>query len=170
MKAEQRRKEIVNLLTAKKEPLSGGALSEILSASRQIIVQDIALLKASGYEIVSTNRGYVLHTTPLVERVIKVKHTSEQTEDELSTVVQYGGSIIDVFVWHKVYGKIQANLNIFTLNDVKNYREKILSGKSTELMNVTSGYHYHTIRADDEQTIEKIEKALLDKGFIVSEK
>ena len=75
MRAEERRKQIINLLTAGREPISGSTLSEKLNASRQIIVQDVAVLKASGYEILSTNRGYVLNKTPLHERVFKLKHT-----------------------------------------------------------------------------------------------
>ena len=166
MRAEERRKQIINLLTAGREPISGSTLSEKLNASRQIIVQDVAVLKASGYEILSTNRGYVLNKTPLHERVFKLKHTSDQTEDELSLIVKEGGSVIDVFVWHKAYGKIKADIHIFTEADAVNYSHLIKSGKSTELMNVTSGYHYHTVRADSEEVLDKIEAVLRAHDFI----
>ena len=113
MNAEIRRKEIANHLISAQNPVSGGELSRIFNVSRQIIVQDISLLKASGYEILSTHYGYVMHTTPLKERVFKLKHTTEQTEDELNLIVDAGGIVSDVFVWHKVYGKMTAPLNIF---------------------------------------------------------
>ena len=169
LKADERRKEIVSILMSAEEPVSGGALSEMLHTSRQIIVQDIAVLKASGYEIFSTHQGYVINVTPLIERVFKVRHTSEQTGDELSCIVDLGGTIVDVFVWHKVYGKIQANLNIFSRRGVDQFIEGIKSGKSTELMHITSGYHYHTVMADSEEILDKIACELARRNYIVPE-
>ena len=90
MKAEERRKTIVSMLMASKQPISGGKLSEQLGVSRQIIVQDISIIKASGYEILSTHTGYVMQASPLVERVFKVRHSREQTEEELSCIVELG--------------------------------------------------------------------------------
>lgn len=167
MKADERRKEIVALLFAEKSPITGAMLSEKLGASRQIIVQDIAVLKAAGYDILSTHSGYVINNSPLTEKVFKLRHTSEQTPDELTTIVKLGGTVVDVFVRHKVYGKIEANLNIFSLRDVDKFIDNIKSGKSTELMNITSGYHYHTIRAQSQEIINEIESALKQKGYIV---
>ena len=112
MKVAERRKAIVNLLLASKSPILGNELSEQFNVSRQIIVQDITVLKGLGYEILSTHSGYVMNKSPLVERVFKLKHTTEQTEDELTTIVDLGGTVVDVFVWHKVYGRISATLNI----------------------------------------------------------
>ena len=166
MKVSERRKEIVNLLSSSKEPVSGGQLSERFDVSRQIIVQDIAVLKGAGYEILSTHNGYLIQKTPLAERVFKLKHTTEQTEDELNCIVDFGGTVVDVFVWHKIYGKISATLNICSRLQVKQFLEGVRTGKSTELMNVTGGYHYHTIRASDEEILDKIGAALLEKNYI----
>lgn len=166
MKADARRKEIVSLLLAEGRALSGSMLSETLGVSRQIIVQDIALLRAAGFEILSTHQGYVIHKTPLVERVIKVHHTKEKTEDELACIVKLGGTVVDVFVWHKVYGKIEAKLNIASMFHLEQYLEGIRSGKSSELMSITGGYHYHTIRAESEEVLDAIEKALEARGYI----
>lgn len=169
MKAAERRKAIVTQLLSAQKPLSGTNLSELFGVSRQIIVQDIAVLKGFGYEILSTHSGYVLHKSPLKERVVKVRHTTRQTEDELNTVVDIGGTVVDVFVWHKVYGRLQANLNIFSRHQVKQFIEGVRTGKSVELMNITGGYHYHTIRADSEETLDKIQQALDEKGYIALE-
>ena len=166
MKANERRKAIVNLLLTEKKPIPGGVISEKFSVSRQIIVQDISVLKASGYDILSTHLGYVIQTTPLAERVFKLHHTTEQTEDELSLIIENGGTVVDVFVWHKAYGKIEAPLNIFSPLHVKQFIEAVRSGKSTELMNITGGYHYHTVRADSEEILDKIENALNERGYI----
>ena len=166
MKAVERRKAIVNLLLSSTDAISGGKLSEEFGVSRQIIVQDITVLKGSGYDILSTHNGYIIQKSPLKERVFKVHHTTEQTEDELNTIVNLGGTVVDVFVWHKVYGKMVAPLNIFSPMHVKQFIEGVRSGKSTELMNITGGYHYHTVRADSDNILDQIEKALNDRGYI----
>ena len=166
MKVTERRKAIVNLLSASKTPISGGELSKQFNVSRQIIVQDITVLKGLGYEIFSTHHGYVLQKSPLVERVFKLKHTTEQTEDELTTIVDLGGTVVDVFVWHKVYGRISATLNIFSRLQIKQFLEGVRTGKSTELMNITGGYHYHTVRAESESILDKIGETLKVKEYI----
>lgn len=166
MKVTERRMAIVNLLLASKTPVSGGELAEKFNVSRQIIVQDITVLKGLGYEIFSTHHGYVLQKSPLVERVYKLKHTTEQTEDELNSIVDLGGTVVDVFVWHKVYGKISATLNIFSRLHVKQFLEGVRTGKSSELMNITGGYHYHTVRAESEEILDKIGKTLTEKNYI----
>ena len=112
MKADQRRKEIASYMMSAQNAVPGGKLSEKFGVSRQIIVQDISALKAAGYEILSTHSGYVMQTTPHYERVFKLFHTKDQTEDELNTIIDFGGIVADVFVWHKVYGKMTAPLNI----------------------------------------------------------
>lgn len=166
MKASERRKAIVSFLLSEKRAVTGGELSEKFDVSRQIIVQDITVLKASGYDILSTHSGYIVSQTPLAERVFKLRHTSEQTEDELNCIVSLGGTVADVFVWHKVYGKISATLNIFSPLQVKQFIEGVRTGKSTELMHITGGYHYHTVRADSEEILNKIENALSERGYI----
>ena len=139
MKAAERRKAIVNLLLSEQEAISGSVLSERFGVSRQIIVQDITVLKGLDYDILSTHRGYIMQKSPLKERVLKLHHTTEQTEEELSLIVKLGGTVVDVFVWHKVYGKMEAKLNIFSNLQVKQFIEGVRTGKSSELMNITGG-------------------------------
>lgn len=169
MKAEERRQAIIADLTGNKTPISGGALAKKHGVSRQVIVGDIAVLKASGYEILSTHQGYIVQKTPLFERVFKVRHTKNETEDELTSIVSLGGTVVNVFVWHRVYGKIEASLNIFSPLHVKQFIEGVRSGKSTELMSITDGYHYHVIRAESEEILDQIGKMLDDKGYTVPE-
>jgi len=169
MRAEERRREIVARLMASKEAVSGGALSARLGVSRQIIVQDIAVLKAQGFEILSTHQGYVIKANPLFEREFKVRHTSAETKDELSRIVALGGTVVDVFVWHKVYGKIGADLNISSKRDVERFMDGIHSGRSTELMHITDGYHYHTVRAASEEVLNAIEAMLQKRGYLTLE-
>lgn len=169
MKVAERRKAIVNLLLSTKEPISGGELAKQFGISRQIIVQDITVLKGTGYEILSTSQGYVMQKSPLSERVFKLRHTTEETEDELSCIVDLGGTVVDVFVWHKVYGKIEATLNIFSQLQIKQFLEGVRTGQSSELMHITGGYHYHTVRADSESVLDRIEKELIKRNYIVPE-
>ena len=169
MKAAERRKEIIIFLMAQKEAVSGSVLSEKFGVSRQIIVQDISVLKEAGFDILSTHYGYVVRNTPYVTRAIKMHHTTEQTEDELNSIVDFGGTVVDVFVWHKVYGKMSADLNISSRIQVKQFIEGVRSGKSKELMNITGGYHYHTIRAESEQILTEIENKLDEKGYVAPE-
>ena len=169
MKVAERRKAIVNLLLSAKDPLSGGELAQRFHISRQIIVQDITVLKGTGYEILSTSQGYIMQKSPLAERVFKVRHTTEQTEDELSCIVDLGGTVVDVFVWHKVYGRIDAPLNIFSQMHIKQFLEGVRTGQSTELMHITGGYHYHTVRAENEAILDRIEVALAERNYIVPE-
>ena len=169
MNGNDRRKALVELLLSEDKAMSGGMLARRLEVSRQVIVQDIALLKAEGYDILSTHNGYIIQSSPLFEKVFKVFHTTEQTENELSSIVDLGGTVVDVFVWHKVYGKMQASLNIFSQMHIKQFIEGVRTGKSSELMNITGGYHYHTVRAESQDILDKIEEKLTKKGFIVPE-
>lgn len=169
MRSTERRRDIANILLSEKKAVSGGELSKRFGVSRQIIVGDIAALRSAGYEVVSTHSGYVLHSSPLVEREFKVKHTPEETEEELALIVGLGGMVVDVFVWHKVYGKIKADLNIFSTTQVKQFLESVRTEKATGLMNITGGYHYHTVRAATEEVLDEIGKALEENGYIVAE-
>ena len=148
--------------------MSGSLLAERLGVSRQCIVQDVSVLKAAGCEIISTSSGYLMHSSSMPERVFKVRHTEEQTEDELTLIVDLGGTVENVFVWHKVYGKLTAPLNISSRSHIQRFMDDIHSGKSTELMHITGGYHYHTVQARSEETLDMIEKVLNERRYIVS--
>ena len=166
MKATERRKSIVNLLLSEKKPISGSELSERYGVSRQIIVRDISILKEQGVDVLATNAGYVLRSSPLKERVFKVFHTTGQTEDELRTIVDLGGIVADVYVWHKAYGKMAASLNIASRLQIEQFIESVRTGKSVELMHITGGYHYHTVRAESEIILDRIGTALEEKRYI----
>lgn len=167
MTGSDRRQEILKNIKESDRPVSGSKLAKDYDVSRQIIVQDIALLRASGYDIISTNRGYVLEGQTCAERVFKVRHTDEQLETELCTIVDLGGQVKNVMVNHKVYGHIEAELGITSRRKVKEFLEDIESGKSTPLKNITSDYHYHTVTADSEETLGLIEDELRKLGFLV---
>ncbi len=169
MKSNERRKSIVDLLLSEKRPISGNELSEKYGVSRQIIVRDISILKEQGNDILATNSGYVIRSSPIKERVFKLFHTTEQTEDELKTIIDLGGIVADVYVWHKAYGKMEAKLNISSRSQIEQFIESVRSGKSVELMHITGGYHYHTVRAENEEVLNQIGAALNEKKYIAPE-
>lgn len=166
MNGETRRKEIVARLTGASAPVSASKLAEEFGVSRQVIVQDVALIRASGYSIASLARGYVLEVSNQIQRVFKVQHSDEDVEKELNLIVDAGGIVEDVFIFHKFYGTIRAKMDIRSRYHVKQFLDDIASGKSSLLKNVTSGYHYHTVLADSEETLDLIERNLKEQGFL----
>lgn len=168
MDGSERRQILLSLLESSDEPLSGTRLGRKTGVSRQVVVQDMALLRTAGYPILSTGRGYLLdkRSPGGCTRIFKVCHTPEQVEDELQTIVDLGGSIIDVSINHRVYGKVSAPLNIKSRRDTHNFKAELDTSKSTLLSSATSGYHYHTVRADNEEILDEIEEALRAKGYL----
>lgn len=166
MKNTDRRREIIGMLIGEKRAIAGEELAERFGVSRQIIVKDINTLRDEGYGIVSTHYGYLFKTSPLKSRDFKVKHTTEETERELSLIISEGATVENVYVWHKVYGKIEAPLNIYSTAQINEFIEGVRSGKSTELMNITGGYHYHTVRADSEEILDAVENTLRLAGYL----
>ena len=168
MKVDERRTKILDFITNTYAPVSGNELSAMFGVSRQIIVSDISSLKNSGHNIISTSRGYILHK-PQATRVVKVIHTDDEIGDELSSIVEMGVTVVDVFVWHKMYGKIEGSLNMSSQRDVNEYLEGLKNGRSTPLKKVTCDYHYHTLRADNEAMLNSVEEMLNKKGYLVKE-
>ena len=169
MHGEERRKQLLEILSNNhNHPVSGTALAKQLHVSRQIIVQDIALLRANGTEIFSASRGYMmLRPEPsAVSRILKVFHSDAETEDEMTLIIDLGGSIQDVFIYHRVYGVVRAGMGIRSRKDIHRFMDSIRCGTSSLLKNVTAGYHYHTILADDEETLDGIQARLAEKGML----
>lgn len=166
MTGSKRREIILELMRDADGTLSGTELGTKTGVSRQIVVQDIALLRTEGHPIISTARGYYLAKPKHSTRLFKVFHTDEQVEDELTTIVDLGGCVIDVMVNHRAYGKVNASLNIKNRRDVQAFVNDLNTGKSTPLLTLTSGYHFHHITAENEEILDDIEAALRRKNYI----
>ena len=166
MKGKERREQIIRIITDSKEPVPGSSLASQLNVSRQVIVQDIALLREGGTNILSTNRGYVIEHKSQVQRVFKVHHSDEESGDELRLFVDCGGTVKDVFVYHHIYGIIKGDLNLHSRLDVDRYLNELQSGRSSYLKKITSDYHYHTIIADSSDTLDLVQEKLREKGFL----
>ncbi len=167
MTGSERREKIVRQIGNSKAPVPGKKLAEDYQVSRQVIVQDIALIRAAGHNIISTNRGYILNGSVEVSRVFKVQHTDEQLEEELCAIVDLGGCVENVMVNHRVYGHLEAPLHVNSRRKAAEFVEDIHRGKSSPLKNITSNYHYHKVTADSEETLDMIEKDLKKRGFLV---
>ncbi len=168
MTGQERRDAMIEMIRNSEKPVSGTALAKELAVSRQVIVQDIALIRAAGYEVLSTHRGYLLGHKDAVTRIFKVSHTDEEIADELNLIVDLGGKVQDVQVNHKVYGRMKADLGIHSRKQVQDFVEEIRSGKSSPLKNITSNYHYHTVEADSEEVLDLIGEELNKRGYLVN--
>ena len=167
MTGPERRTAIINQIKTSSAPVPGKALAAQYEVSRQVIVQDIAVLRAEGAPIVSTNRGYILASKRLAARVFKVYHSEKELAEELEIIVNGGGTVKNVFVNHRVYGRIEAELNISNRVQAAEFVRSIEGGKSRPLMVVTEGYHYHTVTAAREELLDGIEYALKARGFLL---
>lgn len=171
METENRRQKIINLLENEHKPVSGTVLSKLFGVSRQVIVQDIALLRAENKNILSTNKGYILFKQPdfnkEMRRVVCVKHDMTQMEEELKCIVDNGGHVIDVSVEHDLYGQISADLIIHNRADVEEFVNRMKVSNSKPLKVLTDEIHYHTIGAESKEILDRIEKKLDEKGFII---
>ena len=170
MEGRDRREKLISVLQEANAPVSGTDLAKILGVSRQVIVQDIALLRAVDKNILSTNKGYVLYVPEQgnngVKRSFAVSHTKEQIQDELYTMVDYGGKVLDVVVEHDIYGQIIVDLILCNRLDVDEFVERIENSKNLPLKVLTDGEHWHTVEATSEKVLDKIEENLRKKGYL----
>ena len=168
MDGQTRRIEMIKMLQEATKPMSGAKLGNAFGISRQVVVQDIALLRAEGYDLLATARGYILNQEAgnMERRVILVKHTAEQMEDELNTVGDNGGRVRNVIVSHSVYGDLTGDLMLKTRRDVKAFAEKVGHNEAALLSVLTAGVHMHTIEAPTEEELDIIEEELRQKGYL----
>lgn len=165
MEAAKRRKKIMKILQESSIPVSGKELAKLCAVSRQVIVQDMAILRASGDEIVATSSGYIC-LNKKAKRIFKVVHSDNEVEEELSLIVDCGAVVEDVFVYHRAYGVVRAKLDIKSRIDIERFMEDIRTGKSSLLKNTTAGYHYHTIVAESSEILDLVQEKLKERGFL----
>ena len=156
-----RRERILEILENESEPVSGSALAVMMGVSRQVIVQDITLLRTE-QPILSTAKGYLLYSRVQKKprRTFCVKHTVAQTRNELYAIVDLGGKILDVMVEHDVYGEIRAELMFSCRKEVDDFCEKLEMSISGPLNTLSEGVHYHTVEAETEEILDEIGESL----------
>lgn len=168
MKAPERRELILEYLTRQSTPTSATVLAKEFSVSRQIIVGDIALLRASGADISATPRGYLLteENVDLVRRVACF-HAGEQMEEELNICVDNGCSVQDVIVEHPVYGQLVGQLQLRSRYEVAQFVRQVEEAGAHSLSELTDGIHLHTLRCPSEAAYERVCKALDKAGLLL---
>ena len=170
MHAQERRQEILKLLHQSAHPISASALAERFSVTRQVIVGDIALLRAGGAEISATPRGYVLpRATDGITRTIACRHTLEQTGTELDILVDNGCTVLDVIVEHPVYGQLTGQLQISSRYDVEQFLARVQAHDAAPLSMLTGGIHLHTLRCPDAAACERACAALKAAGLLLDD-
>ena len=170
MNAAERRTKITELLAASDRPMSATALAARCGVSRQIIVGDIALLRAGGAEISATPRGYVLpRATDGITRTIACRHTLAQTGQELDILVDNGCTVLDVIVEHPVYGQLTGQLQISSRYDVEQFLARIRGSDAAPLSMLTGGLHLHTLRCPNEDAYTRACAALKAAGLLLGD-
>ncbi|VTS31979.1 transcriptional regulator [Streptococcus pseudoporcinus] len=169
MKADERRKTILEILEANQEPCSASQLAKKLEVSRQVIVGDIALLRALQNDIISTPKGYImrqsLYSSDYTARLV-CQHQNDQTFQELSIIVAHGGIISTVEVEHPLYGMLTAPLNIKSQQDILDFMAKVDYSHAELLSSLTNGLHSHLVSCPDQRSFEKIKEELSAVGIL----
>lgn len=167
----KRREKIIKVLRKAKTPVSATTLATQFEVSRQIIVGDIALLRAQGEGINATPRGYVLSSaqSDSIIKTIAVSHSGADTKLELNTIVDYGCKILDVIVEHPVYGQISGQLQISSRFDVEQFINRVNSENAHSLSELTDGIHLHTLECPSEEIFQMVVKRLNELGILLSD-
>ena len=170
MNSVDRRENIIKLLLVSNEPIKGSVIASKYLVTRQVIVKDIAILRAKGENIIATPDGYIINKKEnKVKAIIAVTHNEEEMFTEMSIVIKYGGTIEDVIVEHPLYGEIAAMLMIKNYNELNKFVQKYQEEKAMLLSVLTNGVHLHTISAESEDDINLIISELKKNNFIVSD-
>lgn len=170
MSGEERRRLILAQLHETTQPISASRFAKEFTVSRQIIVGDIALLRASGVEIIATARGYLLHQHQTGNQTtIAVCHRPEEVREELALFVAHNIVVINVIVDHELYGEIKSPLEIATIEDAEAFVKKYETSSGKLLSNLTDGVHLHTILYQSEADLAAVKQALAARGFLFSE-
>ncbi|TFB24092.1 transcription repressor NadR [Filobacillus milosensis] len=174
MTADERREYILKLLKTSQEPQSGRELAEKIGVSRQVIVGDMAILKARKEPILATSQGYIYMADQKegsgIERTIACYHRPQDTQHELNILVDHGVFVKDVTVDHPIYGEFTAQLRISNRKEVKKFLNQLEESSASLLSELTEGIHLHTIVANHEEDLDEAEKALEEAGFLVDKK
>ena len=164
----QRREKIMEILKERVNPVSGGEFAAMFGVSRQVIVQDIALLRAVNKDILATSKGYVIYhqNKGRCHRCVFVRHSAKEIRDELITIIENGGKVLDVVVDHDVYGQISADLILESVQDVDTFCYRLEHSQSKPLNVIADGDHMHTVEAASEVILDNIERALREEGYL----
>jgi transcriptional regulator of NAD metabolism len=150
-------------------PIRGGELAKHFRVSRQSLVQDVAILRAGGEDIVATPRGYLLpgRAGRGHRAILACRHAPERTEEELQILVDHGVKILDVIVEHPLYGELRGSLMIESRADLQDFLAHVSASHALLLSSLTGGVHLHTIEASRPEMISRAKARLRARGFLL---
>lgn len=166
MTAAQRRSAIYDQLTHATAPISAAALAQRYQVTRQVVVGDIALLRAEGRSITATPRGYMIPAETGLKRTIACTHSAEDTQRELFAMVDCGCTVVDVVVEHPVYGQLTAPLALSSRYDVQQFIHRMSVSNAQPLSALTGGVHLHTLSCPNEAIFVHLKATLSDMGIL----
>lgn len=170
MNTQERREAIKIKIMESEKPISASTLAKIFHVSRQIIVGDVAILRASQEAILATPRGYIFDNKQVENTyIIACNHTQNDTQEELNIIVDAGGYIEDVIIHHSIYGELSGKLHIGSRLDVEEFIALCNEKKAKNLSDLNEGIHFHTIKVANEKIYNTIITKLKDKGFLYQE-
>lgn len=173
MNSTERRAKILEIIDESRGPVTGGLLAKRFGVTRQVIVQDLAILRAAGEAIVATPQGYcrpeALSGPGRIRRTYVLRHSADaaEIEAELTAITDLGGRAIDVTVEHPVYGDLTGSLMIGSRREVQDFLHRLATSKAGPLLVLCEGVHLHTIEAPDEATHAAIKQTLQRLGFLL---
>jgi transcriptional regulator of NAD metabolism len=168
MDGEERRKRILDILSEAKTAVTGTELSHRCKVSRQIVVGDVALMRAQGMAIISTPRGYQLVRSEMggVTKTFVCCHGNDLMRQELEAIVDNGGIVQNVCVEHDVYGYLEGALKLRSRRDVAIYIKHMEESKAELLCSISGGIHTHLVETESQDDMEAIEAALDKLGVL----
>jgi uncharacterized protein len=166
----ERRRRLTEWMRAQAGPVHGDDLARRFRVSRQCLVQDVAILRAAGVEILSTPQGYRLPPqgkSSAHRATLACRHTPEQTEEELNILVDHGVRVLDVVVEHALYGELRGSLTIESRADVQDFLRRWRQTKANLLSSLTRGVHLHTVEARRPKNIAQAKARLQEAGILL---
>lgn len=158
----ENKEKILKILERLKTPIKGKDLAERIGVSRQMIIQYVSKLKSEGHKIASTRDGYILEREVGLRKMIAVKHSADEIENELISIVKAGGKVLDVIVEHPIYGEIKGRIDVQNEEDVIKFMSLLKTTKATPLLELANGVHIHTIEVKDEESFKRVKEAIKD--------
>ena len=116
----------------------------------------------------SSRIGVCMDTCHVFDGGYDITSQLEQVLEEFYGIVDLGGKILDVVVEHELYGQIAVDLIIASRQDAEEFYQKMRENRAKPLKELTEDVHYHTIVAKDAASMERIERVLEEKGFLLA--
>lgn len=169
LQPNKRRQKIIKILKSNQEPYTGSDLADKFGVTRQVIVQDIALIRAEGIDIISTSRGYLLqeNKSPFLKATIPCRHRDDLVKDELMIMIEHGARVLDVRVEHPLYGELKGNLMLTNRKEVEEFLERVENNDAGLLAELTDGIHLHTVEIANNEVLKNLKTALSVEGYLL---